>query len=89
MLVDELMSARRAVKDAVTREDSSSETAARRRVHDAKVALGERGPKWWEPMSAGEIETRVAALVRAAHGSLGELSDAQARRTLRLDADVR
>src|SRR5690606_25297412 len=39
-LVDELMSARRAVRDG--------EPGARGRVQDAKVALGERGPKWWE-----------------------------------------
>ncbi len=25
-----------------------AERAARDRVHAAKVALGERGPKWWE-----------------------------------------
>mgnify|MGYP001452196749 CR=1 FL=1 len=33
-----------AVKDA---DDAQSERAARDRVHDAKVALGERGVKWW------------------------------------------
>ena len=43
-LVNELMRARRLVKDA---DDAQSERAARDRVHDAKVALGERGVKWW------------------------------------------
>lgn len=48
-LVDELMSARRAVAAAKRAEDPDAERAARDRVHAAKVALGERGPKWWEP----------------------------------------
>jgi len=44
-LVKDLMSARRAVRDA---KGNSNETMkARRRVDDAKVALGERGPAWW------------------------------------------
>ena len=40
-----LMKARRAVRDAETDE---AEKAARAAVHDAKVALGERGPVWWD-----------------------------------------
>jgi hypothetical protein len=47
-LVDELMSARRAVGAAKRAGDEEAEGAARARVHAAKVALGERGPKWWE-----------------------------------------
>ena len=47
-LVRELMSARSAVGWAKRRGDSDAEKAARARVHAAKVALGERGPKWWE-----------------------------------------
>ena len=47
-LVDELMSARRAVGAAKRAEDADAERAARARVHAAKVGLGERGPKWWE-----------------------------------------
>lgn len=47
-LVNELMSARRAVGAAKRGEDPTAERAARDRVHAAKVALGERGPKWWE-----------------------------------------
>lgn len=39
------MKARRAVRDA----KSEAETAAARAdVHAAKVALGERGPVWWD-----------------------------------------
>lgn len=44
-LVRELMSARRAVRDA--RGDPEALRAARARVHDAKLALGERGVPWW------------------------------------------
>ena len=47
-LVNELMSARRAVRAAKRAGDEQAERAARDRVHAAKVALGERGPAWWE-----------------------------------------
>ena len=47
-LVRELMSARSSVGWAKRRGDAGAERAARDRVHRAKVALGERGPKWWE-----------------------------------------
>lgn len=47
-LVRELMDARRAVGAATRTTDAEAETAARARVHAAKVALGERGPTWWE-----------------------------------------
>jgi uncharacterized protein len=47
-LVSELMSARSAVGWAKRKGDATAERAARDRVHAAKVALGERGPKWWE-----------------------------------------
>ena len=50
-LVRELMSARSAVGWAKRRRDAEAEQAARKRVHAAKVALGERGPKWWDPES--------------------------------------
>ena len=53
-LVDELMSARRAVK--------AQEPDARRRVHDAKTALGERGTPWWDGDADDE---RIAATIRA------------------------
>jgi hypothetical protein len=59
-LVDELMAARRAVGAAKRAGDDDAERAARARVHAAKVALGERGPKWWE-----RIEREVVEQVRA------------------------
>ncbi|MEX1024920.1 MAG: hypothetical protein WD226_07570 [Planctomycetota bacterium] len=46
--VHELMAARRAVGSAKRADDADAERAARRRVHAAKVALGERGPTWWD-----------------------------------------
>ena len=45
-LVAELMSARRAVRDAV--DDGAALKAARARVDAAKHALGERGSVWWD-----------------------------------------
>jgi hypothetical protein len=45
-LVRELMSARRAVREA--KNHPAEMRLARQRVNDAKVALGERGPVWWE-----------------------------------------
>jgi hypothetical protein len=62
-LVGELMAARRAVRAA--HGDEAATAAARRRVHDAKVALGERGAPWWEPAPAEAHRERVAATVRA------------------------
>jgi hypothetical protein len=47
-LVSELMDARREVGKALRAGDKDAEARARGRVHAAKVALGERGPKWWE-----------------------------------------
>jgi hypothetical protein len=47
-LVNELMSARRAVGAAKRTGNKADEQAARARVNKAKVALGERGEKWWE-----------------------------------------
>jgi Protein of unknown function (DUF3253) len=54
-LVDELMAARRLVR--------SDPDAARPRVQDAKVALGERGEAWWEPTRDGR-RVRLAAAMR-------------------------
>ena len=51
-LVRELMSARRDVGAAKRADDPQAERHARDRVHAAKVALGERGPAWWEPGGA-------------------------------------
>ncbi|QZD96528.1 hypothetical protein K3136_06470 [Qipengyuania gelatinilytica] len=47
-LVGELMDARRAVGSAMKQGDKTAQKAARSRVHAAKVALGERGPVWWD-----------------------------------------
>ena len=46
-LVHELMAARRDVRSAKRSGDDEAMAEARRRVHAAKVALGERGPVWW------------------------------------------
>ena len=46
-LVQDLMDARREVKAALRAKDAARLAAARRAVHAAKVALGERGPVWW------------------------------------------
>lgn len=43
--VDALMRARRAVRDA---GDDAAMREARGAVQEAKVALGERGPVWWD-----------------------------------------
>lgn len=56
-LVDELMAARRAVK--------AQDPDARRRVHDAKTALGERGAPWWEDRVGEDFDERIAAAMRA------------------------
>nr|WP_201470531.1 DUF3253 domain-containing protein [Microbacterium hydrocarbonoxydans] len=56
-LVDELMAARRAVR--------AGEPNARRRVQDAKTALGERGAPWWEDRTGSAFDERIAAAVRS------------------------
>lgn len=55
-LVAELMRARREVR---TRGDD-----ARPMVHDAKLALGERGEPWWEETSEEGRRERLAATIR-------------------------
>lgn len=47
-LVAELMAARRAVAAARRSGDDEARKAARVAVDDAKRALGERGPVWWD-----------------------------------------
>ncbi|HCS16987.1 MAG: hypothetical protein CMN25_11450 [Salinicola sp.] len=47
-LVHELMAARRAVGINKRSGDCAAEAAAHDAVDRAKVALGERGPVWWE-----------------------------------------
>ena len=46
-LTAELMSARRAVGAALRGPDDAALAAARARINEAKIALGERGPVWW------------------------------------------
>lgn len=47
-LVSKLMKARRDVQAATKEQDLEAVREARRRVDEAKVALGERGPVWWD-----------------------------------------
>lgn len=47
-LINDLMTGRRAVKTAKASGDPERVLEARARVHEAKVALGERGPVWWD-----------------------------------------
>lgn len=46
-LVKELMAAQRAVSVARRQGDAEAKAAAHAAVDHAKVALGERGPVWW------------------------------------------
>lgn len=57
--VNELMDARRAVKSAKGSADAQALKAARQRVQHAKVALGERGPVWWQDDSPDYNRCRV------------------------------
>ncbi len=61
-LVDQLMAGRRGVAAAHRAQDPAAEASARRTVHAAKVALGERGEPWWEASPEG-IRLRLAAIV--------------------------
>ena len=61
-LVKELMAARRAVRDGTTAVEIRK---SRRRVNDAKIALGERGPAWWLPVEGPSINSRIDAALRA------------------------
>lgn len=73
LLVDELMTARRMVKTAKGDDDATA--TARARVNDAKVALGERGPRWWEDQTPDEVATRAAAVARTLERSNGDVLD--------------
>jgi hypothetical protein len=67
-LVEELMAARREVGRARRADDAVAERRARDRVHQAKVALGERGEPWWDPPTAAGRSTRLRATVRTLAG---------------------
>ena len=56
-LVHDLMSARRAVRDA--KDDPEVLKQARARVDAAKQGLGERGPVWWTD-GAPDLNRRMA-----------------------------
>lgn len=62
-LVAALMTGRRMVR---THRDT-----ARVMVHDAKVALGERGDPWWEPTENGR-QQRIGATIRTLARARGE-----------------
>lgn len=67
-LRSELMSARRAVFAAQRARDVKALRAARTRVQDAKVALGERGTPWWTEWDSRAPRVRAeraAATIRA------------------------
>lgn len=59
-LVDELMAARREVKAAKASGDPEQLSAVRAKVQKAKVALGERGPVWWNDGSPDFNKCQVA-----------------------------
>jgi hypothetical protein len=45
--ISQLMAARRAVRNAKLSVELNSEATAQKAVEEAKPALGERGPVWW------------------------------------------
>ncbi|MFK3971570.1 hypothetical protein ACI2KS_12670 [Pseudomonas sp. NPDC087358] len=57
--VNALMAARREVKAAKASGDQDRMKAARSEVQAAKVALGERGPVWWDDGSPDFNRKRV------------------------------
>lgn len=74
-LVRTLMTGRREVK---ARGD-----AARVMVHDAKIALGERGDPWWEPTEEGtrsRLEATIRTLLRSR--STGSICPSDAARVV-------
>ncbi len=58
-LVAELMDARRSVAHARRSGDAAAEGVAHAAVEVAKVALGERGPPWWDD-GAPDFNRRMA-----------------------------
>lgn len=58
-LVAQLMAARRAVAAAKRAGDADAEAQAHAAVDAAKVALGERGPVWWDD-GAPDLNRRMA-----------------------------
>jgi hypothetical protein len=64
-LVTELMAARRAKGAAIRSGDPIAREAARSRVDVAKIALGERGPVWWDD-DAPDLNRHLARTTRYA-----------------------
>jgi hypothetical protein len=58
-LVADLMDARRAVAAARRAGDEAAEAGAHAAVDRAKIALGERGPVWWDD-GAPDLNRRMA-----------------------------
>lgn len=69
-MVNRLMAARRSVWLAV---NASEERAARRSVHLAKVALGERGTPWWEGWDVDRSDAIRATLADWSPDAVDEL----------------
>jgi hypothetical protein len=67
-LVDELMRARRAVGVLKKAGDEKLLAEARRQVHAAKVALGERGEPWWDEPTDDGRRNRIEAAILALAG---------------------
>lgn len=69
--VHDLMQARRAVRKALADDDAVALKAARAGVQAAKVALGERGPVWWDD-GAPDLNRHMAknTLYAAWHAAL-------------------
>ena len=59
------MAARRAVYEAQRAGSKQAEAAARARVHDAKLALGERGRPYWDAAEPAAQRLRIEASLRA------------------------
>ena len=59
-LVAGLMPARRPVRAALRQADHAALAAARKEVDQAKIALGERGPVWWQD-GAPDLNRRMVA----------------------------
>lgn len=72
-LVNALMEARRAVKEAKASDDADQLSSARAMVDAAKVALGERGPIWWSDGSPDY--NRQQAINTPYAGRYGSLPD--------------
>jgi uncharacterized protein DUF3253 len=64
-LVRALMQARRDVLAAKRADDAAAERTARSLVHDAKLALGERGQPYWLAQDASALRVRAEAAIRA------------------------